>query len=270
MEFDGGSWLQDNSLLVYAAMACQASGLVLRRQIALRCMVLLGSGLYIGYYFSHTPEPLWDAIIASTVIGSATLIGILRLLSDGLPFLTRKRHLEVYEAFDDIYAGAMMPGQFRRLMRHARIATADERCTVTERGRVPSGLYFVVKGRTELRKGYRTAELEGSRFIGSIAFVTGGVALDDSWILPGTHYVRWSTQALHRQLAADLGLERGLHALVSRDMACKLARSFEFQQPAARRRIPRAEADSADHAEIYDLTDRRDARKVAASGIAVQ
>ena len=229
----------DTSLLVYGAMASYALGFVFRRQVVLRLLVLLGSTLYVAYYFFHPEDgPLWDAILASVVIASATLFGLCRLLFDGVPSLVRPRDRAMFEAFEDVMPGALTPGQFRRLMRAATVETVGERRRLLELGRVPLRLFFVQVGEVEFYKGGRMATVEGPRFVGDVAFVTGGIACDDAWLRPGARVISWSTRSLRRQLTREPALERALHALLSRDMAAKIARSVELP----RERVPANES----------------------------
>ena len=216
------------SLLVYLAVACYAVGFVFKKQTLLRLFVIGGSCHYLAYYYFHPETPLWDAMIGTLVIAGANVIGLCRLGVDALPGRIRAEDRAVHEALDALLPGGLTPGQFRRLMRGARRGTTDRATRVLETGRVPASLVFVEEGAVEFRKAGCSTRLDGSRFVGDVAFVTGGIACDDAWIGAGTRFVAWPAAPLRRQLLRDPALERTLHALLAHDMAAKIARSVEL------------------------------------------
>ena len=65
-------------LLVNAAMLLQATGLALGGPVALRVRMLAGTGFHVAHDAVVADAPLWDAIAASLVIGSANVVGLLR------------------------------------------------------------------------------------------------------------------------------------------------------------------------------------------------
>ena len=218
------------SALVYVAMGFYALGFVFKRQVILRLLVIAGSAFYILYYYFQADAPLWDAITATVAIVTANLIGLVRLWLDRLPGRVRARDGAAYHALDALLPGALTPGQFRRLMRNANIVEIERETRALELGRVPATLCFVERGSVTFRKAGRSSMVDGPRFVGDVAFVTGGIACDDAWIAPGSRVVTWPVGALRRQIAAEPALERALHALLTRDMAAKIARCVELPQ----------------------------------------
>ena len=218
------------SALVYVAMSFYALGFVFKRQVVLRLLVIAGSAFYILYYYFQGEAPLWDAIVATIMIVTANLVGLLRLWLDRLPGRVRARDGGIYRALDALLPGALTPGQFRRLMRDARVVETERETRALELGRVPATLCFVERGSVTFRKAGRAAVVDGPRFVGDVAFVTGGIACDDAWIAPGSRVVTWPASTLRRRIAAEPALDRALHALLTRDMAEKIARSVELPQ----------------------------------------
>ena len=75
--------------LVYVAAGAQVLGYLFRDQVKLRLLLLFGTLFYVLYYALAALEPLWDAIIASSVLGLANLVGLSSLLTSRLSFFFR-------------------------------------------------------------------------------------------------------------------------------------------------------------------------------------
>jgi len=123
------------SWLVHLAMAAYVLGFLFREQILLRLLVLIGTGFYIAYYYNQTPVPLWDAIFASTAIGTANLIGMSRLLYSRYVLLIPMEQRGIFGAMS-----GLQPGEFRKLMRLGTISTAEDDLELTKEGTPPEFL----------------------------------------------------------------------------------------------------------------------------------
>lgn len=210
--------------LVHAAMLAYAAGFVFRSQVTLRLLVLIGTGFYIAYYALHPETPLWDAIFASTVIGTANLYGLMRIALDRLP-LFMGADAAVLEAFERLAPGTMRPGEVRRLMRRVRPEVCEEHEPIIREGRRPTHLYLLIEGGAYLRKNGGAHPIPAPCFVGEIAFLTGRPASADVVLAPGTLHVAWPVGRLATRLATNPSIETALRALISTDMATKLALS---------------------------------------------
>lgn len=66
--------------LVISGAGLQVGAHLLRDQVALRLILLVGTCLYIAYYASLTDGPLWPAIISSSFLAAASVVGLARVL----------------------------------------------------------------------------------------------------------------------------------------------------------------------------------------------
>lgn len=208
-------------IFVYVAMLAYTAGLLFRDQFILRILIMVGAICDTTYYYFYPEVPLWDAMLGSTLIFSATLFGLVRLLIDQAPGLVGA-HQDAFNCFH-----AMMPGDFRRLMRFGNRHRAEEPARLTEAGRHPPHLWLIVSGKARVTKGKASFEIAGPTFIGEIAFMTGEPASATVEALPGAHYVAWRTADLRKLLEKNERLATAFSATMARDMAGKVAASAQ-------------------------------------------
>ncbi|MEM7302190.1 MAG: cyclic nucleotide-binding domain-containing protein [Pseudomonadota bacterium] len=205
-------------LLVYCAMAAYALGFLFRNQFILRSLVLSGTCFYIAYYYYHPDLPLWDAIIASLVIGSATLFGLLSLFVDHSPLLNLGRHAVAYPHFK-----LLLPGDFRRLMARGTNRKTDELIRLTAEGEKPDKMHYVLNGRMRVQRRGRAVEMAKPGFIGEVAFLSGGTASATVDLASGARLISWDVDDLEQLLEANPRLARSFEAMMAQDMAAKVA-----------------------------------------------
>lgn len=210
----GTSWL------VHVAMFAYVLGFLFREQITLRLLVLIGTGFYIAYYYVQTPAPLWDAIFASVAIGTANLIGMGRLLYSRYVLLIPTEQRGIFGAMS-----GLQPGEFRKLMRLGEIKTADKDFEMTVEGTPPDHLYYVVDGTPRATKNGQSFSVRDEMFIGEISFILHRAASACVTLPAGSTYVQWNKAALRHAMARDPQFGQALEALISRDMARKVAES---------------------------------------------
>ena len=205
---------------VHLATAAQVLGFLVTRQLILRLLVLVGSGFYIVYYYLHLGDPQWDAIVGSSLIGLANLFGLLVLIYGRIPIGMRGRDRVLFDAFD-----GLEPGQFRRLMRVGRMVQRDTPVALTEQGRHPEHLYFVLSGSPRIMKDAHIFDISDRSFVGEVAFKLGTSASATVTLPDGGVYVEWPRDQLQCLLGRAPLLKQAFDALISRDMASKVALS---------------------------------------------
>ncbi|MEM7671348.1 MAG: hypothetical protein AAF317_19860, partial [Pseudomonadota bacterium] len=205
-------------IFVYLATGAQVLGLLVTRQLILRLLVLIGSGLFIVYYFTHLGQPQWEAIIGSSLIASANLIGLLVLLYSRLPIGLRGEERMLFDAI-----GGLEPGQFRRIMRVGRMIQTPGQVELTCEGEKLDELYFVLEGRPKIDKGSHAFRIADKCFVGEVAYKLGCPASATATLPEGGTYVRWQKSSLEAVLAGNPMLKQAFDALISRDMARKIA-----------------------------------------------
>ncbi|MFK7942633.1 MAG: hypothetical protein AB8B85_06950 [Paracoccaceae bacterium] len=205
---------------VHLATASQVLGFLVTRQTVLRLLVLLGSGFYIVYYYMHLGTPQWDAIVGSSLIALANLVGLLVLIYSRMPIGMRGEDRLLFDAF-----GSLEPGQFRRLMRVGRLVQTEEAVELTRQGRSPEKLYFVLSGRPSIVKDNHAFRIADRSFVGEVAFKLGTPASASVTLPGGGVYVEWPRDLLENTLNRAPLLKQAFDALISRDMASKVALS---------------------------------------------
>ncbi len=218
--------ISPSSLLVLGAVSTYVLGFLLRDQIALRGLVTVGSTLYATYYWTAGPEPLWDAIAGSTLIGIASLQGMVRLTWSRLPVAVPRGTEHILGRMGDIE-----PGLFRQLMKVGKRMKAKAPLTLTRQDTPPDALWFVVSGSVTLeRQGHTAMTISDGCFIGEIAWLRAGNASATVIVSAGAELVRWSHRDLRRLLNRNHRLDIALQALIAQNLANKLSTSFPTAQ----------------------------------------
>lgn len=208
-----------SALLVHLAALVQLSGFLMRNQVTLRLLVLTGNALYLTYYYVHPATPLWDAMFWSGAMLVANLAMTVVILRDRGSHGISDEALRVYGAF-----GGMMPGDFRRLMRRARLRCADGPLTLTHLGVRPESLFYVIEGRVTVERRDRTLAFAGCGcFVAEIGFLLGTPASATVTIGPGARFVEWDRTRLSALFARSPAIRHAVERALSRDLAAKLA-----------------------------------------------
>ena len=218
--------ISPSSLLVLGAVSTYVLGFLLRDQIALRGLVTVGSSLYATYYWTAGPEPLWDAIAGSALIGIASLQGMVRLTWSRLPLAVPRGTEHILRRMGDIE-----PGLFRQFMKAGKRMTANAPSILTQQDAPPDALWFVISGSVTLkRQGHAAMAISDGCFIGEIAWLRAGNASATVTVSPGAELVCWSHRDLHRLLKRNQRLDIALQALIAQNLANKLSTSFPSTQ----------------------------------------
>ena len=205
-------------IFVQLALLCYVLGLLTRRELLLRTLLLVGSMFYILYYYFISETPLWGAIWASAVIGLANLWMIGVILLERTTFGMSPKMIALYRSFPTLY-----PGQFRKIIQTAEWITAEEDTQISRAGLHLDHLFLVVSGDMILQKDRAKGRIGPGFFVGEISFLINGPASADVIAPRGTEYVRWEKSALAKQTDASPAISNALVALFNRDIAEKLA-----------------------------------------------
>lgn len=209
--------------LVHAATLVYVLGFLFRDQFVLRGLILLGSVLYILYYYFHLGLPQWDAIIGSALIAAATLTGLIVLMYERVPIGIGRRRRAAFDAL-----GSLNPGQFRQLMKIGTLHQTDHNTILTLQGERPDNLYFVVEGTPLVSKDNRHFTVPSHCFVGEVSFMLSGPA-SASVVLPeGGTWIAWQRSELERMLERSPKLKQALNGRIAQDMALKVSRSTQM------------------------------------------
>lgn len=207
-----------SDILVLAAAATFVLGYLIINQIALRVMLLIGTGLYIGYYAVVSDTPLWAAIWASAATGTANVIGLTSLLLRKSKWIIPKRDKDLYSSFS-----ALPPGDFRQLMLMASRGRRAQGDILTTTGAKVTSLFYVVSGRVEIRKRGSVFHMHSGNFVGEVAFLTEEDASATTLMAEDGELLSWDVAQLRQRAARDVRFRLALDAVISLDLAHKVA-----------------------------------------------
>ncbi len=206
--------------LVHIALMFYCAGLMVRDELLLRILILIGTGFYLSYYFYFPETPLWDAMFASAAIGTVNLTLIAIVIRERTTFTMSAEDAALFKRF-----GVLTPGQFRKLMRRAEWRSASEHVELTRVGERPEELYFIVSGDIHLEKFGESYILDADKFIGEIAFLEGEQASATTAITSGARYVSWNVDDLHLLFGKFRHLGQAVVTLLGQDLSRKVASS---------------------------------------------
>lgn len=135
------------SVIGYLAGGSLVLAYLIINQIALRIIVIIGTGFYIWYYFVAAPTPLWEAIYLSVAMGLANIFGLLLLFARKSRFAIPPQHADIYSSFS-----ALPPGDFRDLMKLATRRFVVTREQISQEDGDLTHLTYVISGRMEVEK----------------------------------------------------------------------------------------------------------------------
>ena len=196
-------------------------GLLTRRELLLRLLLLLGTTCYVLYYLNITTTPLWDAIVASLLIGSANALVILRILRERSTLGMSAEMKQLYRSFPPLN-----PGQFRKMMARAQIVCDSPAVTLLEEGIAPGRIYLTISDGFIVSRGAQEATIAPGTFLGEISFLLNGPATATVKARAGSSYVVWDTGDLTRLMERSQAMGNAITVLLNRDIARKLAGSF--------------------------------------------
>lgn len=218
-----------SDFLVLAAAGMFVLGYLIINQIILRTMLLIGTGLYIWYYAVVDDAPLWPAIWASTATGLANLIGMSGLIYQRSAWAIPKQFRDIYPHFD-----VLPPGDFRKLMKATNRVARPAGYRLTTVGTTVDTLYYIIDGAVEVEKLNSCFSIPKNTFVGEVAYLTGNPASASTFLASDTLVLEWPVAQLKLCATRDPRFRLALDALISLDMAAKVARAGASPLPAER------------------------------------
>ena len=217
------SFLASVKVFAILAVTFQLLGLMTRNELRLRLLLLVGTFFYILYYVLVGPAPMWEAILASTLLALANLYALTFIFLDRSTFGMGPDERDLFRHFV-----TFNPGQYRRIMRHATWCTAERDEVVCRQGETPRRLCLLLDGDGVIRRNGKESRLDPMRFAGEMSFLRGEGHVANATVIlrAGSRYVAWDRVRLRRQMADHLPLGNALLALLNRDLLDKLDRSW--------------------------------------------
>jgi CRP-like cAMP-binding protein len=191
---------------------------LVRDQILLRGLIILGTVFYIVYYF-FMETPLWSALLwnSSFVVINLLMIGV--IYSDRASFVMSEREKKLYQVFN-----TLSPGEFKKLLKIADWFDGSSEEQITTEGEVPARLYFIIDREALIARDDKKFFVGPSVFIGELAYLikkpaTATVKLTDKVV-----GISWKTSSLIKLLASNPQMKIAFDGLLNQDLAAKLAR----------------------------------------------
>lgn len=191
-----------------------------RNQIMLRCFAVAGDVAYTAYYYGVSSQPLWEAMFWSSTNIAVNCVMLFILYTESRQGSLGDNELKLYRSLN-----ALTPGEFRRLAALGKWKTATEEMVLTTEGQDLSRLYYILEGEVDIEKSGRKIEVKPELFIGEIAYLLQKPASATVKLKTGSLFIEWEHAVLKKAFAKQESLKHALGALLSSDLAGKVARA---------------------------------------------
>ncbi|MEM8749078.1 MAG: cyclic nucleotide-binding domain-containing protein [Pseudomonadota bacterium] len=219
-------FFDNHAYLAHLAALCYAIGLIIRDQLTLRLLILLGTAFYIAYYYIVPSVPLWDAIIWSIILGICNLYVIVQVAYERTTLSMNAEERGLFGHFN-----RLNPGEFRRLMKIATRHEGDAQRALTTEGTVNDCLFYSLGGQVMITKKGKQFAMTGCGFIGEVGYLLNCPASATTVAAPGTVYLEWPREALQALENRYPGIRVALRDMINADMAEKVAESVGPDRP---------------------------------------
>ena len=205
-------------VLIFMAGGLYTIAYLIIHQMRMRMVIMAGSLAYIGYYWSVADAPLWGAIYTTLMMMAANLIGMASLY-------LRNASFSIPRGFDDIYPhfNPLLPGDFRALMRLCDRKVLDKDTVLTREGAPQDAVYFIIHGIPTVTKLGTSFPLAERVFVGEVAYLTGKGSAATTSVPAGSEVLAWNLAKLRRAAVRRPQLKLALDAVISQDLARKVA-----------------------------------------------
>lgn len=212
------------TVLITLAAAVSVLGFLIINQMLLRLMMLIGSAFYITYYYTAAEEPLYGAILSTSCLMTANLIGMGALLSRRLKLSLPKAHKDIYDQFD-----VLNPGDFRMVMKGVDRVTLTKDTQVTDAGAPVQHLIYLLSGSMTATKKGAQFPLPAGLFVGEVAYLLNQPSAATITIHAGSEIVRWDLTELRQKSLRDPRYKLAIDAMLSHDLAQKVSHAVAAQ-----------------------------------------
>jgi CRP-like cAMP-binding protein len=213
-----------SAYLVHVGYFLMLCALVARDILWLRAMLACAQGVLAAYAFAIAVRPiaLWNVLFVAINVAWVARIVLERravALSPELADL-RERHFS-----------AMSVPEFLRFWRMGT-RTRLRDAVLTDNGRRPSALYFVLQGRATVRRnGHLVADLGPGQFAGEMSLVTMQPANADVQVAGSAEVIAWPVEELLALRDGQSPLWTHLQAAIGLDLVGKIRRGDEARLP---------------------------------------
>lgn len=191
---------------------------LVRDQILLRGLIILGTIFYIIYYF-FMETPLWSALLWNSSFVVINLIMIVVIYSDRASFVMTEREKKLYQVFT-----TLSPGEFKKLLKIADWFDGSSEEQITTEGEIPERLYFIIDGEALITRDDKKFLVGPNVFIGELAYLIKKPATATVKLTEKVVGISWKTSSLTKLLASNPQMKIAFDGLLNQDLAAKLAK----------------------------------------------
>ena len=207
-----------SDILVHIGSFLLLLAYLVRDQILLRAVIILGTIFYIVYYI-FMEAPLWSALLWNVSFVVINLIMIVVIYSDKTSFVMSEKEAKLYQVFY-----TLSPGEFKKLLKIADWFDGSSEERITTEGEIPSRLYFIINGEALIARDDKKFIVGPNVFIGELAYLTKKPATATVKLTDKVVGISWKTTSLTKLLASNPQMKIAFDGLLNQDLAAKLAR----------------------------------------------
>jgi CRP-like cAMP-binding protein len=205
-------------ILVHIGAFLMLLAYLVRDQILLRALIVLGTSFYVVNYFIMEP-PLWSALLWSMSFIVINLIMIFVIYSDRASFIMSEREEKLYQVFN-----TLSPGKFKKLLKIADWFDGSSEEQITTEGEIPERLYFIIDGEALIARDDKEFLVGPNVFIGELAYLIKKAATATVKLTDKAVGISWKTSRLTKLLASNPQMKIAFDGLLNQDLAAKLAK----------------------------------------------
>jgi len=207
-----------SDILVHIGSFLLLLAYLVRDQILLRAVIILGTIFYIVYYI-FMEAPLWSALLWNVSFVVINLIMIVVIYSDKTSFVMSEKEAKLYQVFY-----TLSPGEFKKLLKIANWFDGSSKEKITTEGEIPSRLYFLINGEALIARDDKKFIVGPNVFIGELAYLTKKPATATVKLTNKVVGISWKTTSLTKLLASNPQMKIAFDGLLNQDLAAKLAK----------------------------------------------
>ena len=207
-----------SDILVHIGSFLLLLAYLVRDQILLRAVIILGTIFYIVYYILME-APLWSALLWNVSFVVINLIMIVVIYSDKTSFVMSEKEAKLYQVFY-----TLSPGEFKKLLKIADWFDGSSEEKITTEGEIPSRLYFIINGEALIARDDKKFIVGPNAFIGELAYLTKKPATATVKLTDKVVAISWKTTSLTKLLASNPQMKIAFDGLLNQDLAAKLAK----------------------------------------------
>jgi len=214
-------YIASAAIFVQLAFIFYALGFLARDQMRLRLLLLAGQICYVLYYLFINDTPLWEAVLTTGILTVVNVTMIVLLSIERTTFAMDKTTAKAYESFS-----TFTPGQFRQVMKLAKVETPTQDTLLSTQGEVLDHLTLISQGTAIVDKSGSQTIITDAVFLGEVSFLLERPASASVTATAGGTYLRWKMSDLRELMAKSPQINNAMIALLSHDLARKLEHSL--------------------------------------------